>query len=92
MGSQRLLEFADKGELQDRELWYPTVTATNTRGASTALVGSLQTIVDSIVDYVDLGCELIFVREDENLNDAIDYGCYLLPWVREELKRMVEAS
>jgi alkanesulfonate monooxygenase len=86
VGSQRLLEIAARGEVQDRALWYPTVTATNARGASTALVGSPQTIADSILDYVDLGCELISIRGYDNLNDAIDYGRYILPRVREGLK------
>jgi alkanesulfonate monooxygenase len=86
VGSQRLLDIAKKGEVQDRALWYPTVTATNARGASTALVGSPQTIIHSILDYVDLGCELISIRGYDNLNDAIDYGRYVLPGVREALK------
>ncbi|KAK0614942.1 luciferase-like domain-containing protein [Bombardia bombarda] len=85
VGSQRLLEIASRGEVQDRALWYPTVTATNARGASTALVGSYKTITDSILDYVDLGCELISIRGYDNLNDAIDYGRYVLPGVREAL-------
>ncbi|KAK5420037.1 hypothetical protein LTR06_001507 [Exophiala xenobiotica] len=85
VGSQRLLEIAKRGEVQDRALWYPTVTATNARGASTALVGSYQTIVDSILDYVRLGCELISIRGYDNLNDAIDYGRYILPGVRANL-------
>ncbi|KAJ9301881.1 hypothetical protein DTO271G3_747 [Paecilomyces variotii] len=86
VGSQRLLEIAARGEVQDRALWYPTVTATNARGASTALVGSPRTLADSIPDYVDLGAELISIRGYYNLNDAIDYGRYILPLVREELK------
>ncbi|KIW17775.1 hypothetical protein PV08_04970 [Exophiala spinifera] len=85
VGSQRLLDIAKRGEVQDRALWYPTVTATNARGASTALVGSYQTVVDSILDYVKLGCELISIRGYDNLNDAIDYGRYILPKVRENL-------
>lgn len=86
VGSQRLLEIAKRGDVQDRALWYPTVTATNARGASTALVGSYQTIVDSILDYVDLGAELISIRGYDNLNDAIDYGRYILPGVRKVLE------
>jgi len=85
-GSQRLLEIAKRGDVQDRALWYPTVTATAARGASTALVGSPQTIIDSIVDYVDLGCDLISIRGYDNFNDAIDYGRYILPGVRQVLK------
>lgn len=87
VGSQRLLEIAKRGEVQDRALWYPTVTATNARGASTALVGSYQTVVDSILDYVDLGAELISIRGYDNFNDAVDYGRYILPPVRAELEK-----
>ena len=86
VGSQRLLEIAARGEIQDRALWYPTVTATNARGASTALVGSPQTVADSLLDYVDLGAELISIRGYDNLNDAVDYGRYVLPIVREGLR------
>ncbi|PWY73036.1 bacterial luciferase-like protein [Aspergillus heteromorphus CBS 117.55] len=91
-GSQRLLDIAAKGEVQDRALWYPTVTATNARGASTALVGSAQTIVDSILDYVDLGADLISIRGYDNLNDAIDYGRYVLPPVRKGLEERLAAK
>ncbi|KAI1249148.1 hypothetical protein MGN70_008757 [Eutypa lata] len=86
VGSQRLLEIAARGEVHDRALWYPTVTATNARGASTALVGSYQTVIDSILDYVDLGAELISIRGYDNLNDAIDYGRYVVPGVRKVLE------
>ncbi|SFL75809.1 LLM class flavin-dependent oxidoreductase [Methylobacterium pseudosasicola] len=87
VGSQRLLDIAARGDVHDRALWYPTVTATNASGASTALVGSPQTIAASILDYVDLGAELISIRGYDNLNDAIDYGRYVLPLVRSELAR-----
>lgn len=87
VGSQRLLAIAERGEVQDRALWYPTVTATNARGASTALVGSPQTLIDSLLDYVDLGASLISIRGYDNLNDAIDYGRYILPGVRAELAK-----
>ncbi|WP_047459183.1 LLM class flavin-dependent oxidoreductase [Rhizobium rhizogenes] len=86
VGSQRLLNIAARGEVHDRALWYPTVTATNARGASTALVGSPQTIADSILDYIDLGADLISIRGYDNLNDAIDYGRYILPLVRSGLE------
>ncbi|EON97094.1 putative alkanesulfonate monooxygenase protein [Phaeoacremonium minimum UCRPA7] len=91
-GSQRLLEIAKRGDVQDRALWYPTVTATNARGASTALVGSPQTLADSILDYVDLGAELISIRGYDNYNDVVDYGRYILPLVREGLKARENGS
>jgi alkanesulfonate monooxygenase len=92
VGSQRLLEIAARGEVHDRALWYPTVTATNARGASTALVGSHETVAESILDYVDLGAELISIRGYDNLNDAIDYGRYVLPKVREGLQERESRS
>jgi alkanesulfonate monooxygenase len=92
VGSQRLQDIASRGEVQDRALWYPTVTATGACGASTALVGSPKTIADSILDYVDLGAELISIRGYDNLNDAIDYGRYVLPLVREGLKEQEDVK
>jgi alkanesulfonate monooxygenase len=90
VGSQRLLEIASRGDVQDRALWYPTVTATNASGASTALVGSPQTVADSILDYIDLGCDLISIRGYDNYNDAVDYGRYVLPLVREGIHQREE--
>ncbi|KAL5337523.1 luciferase-like domain-containing protein [Aspergillus crustosus] len=86
-GSQRLLDIAKKGDVQDRALWYPTVTATNAGGATTALVGTPRVLADSILDYVDLGADLISIRGYDNFNDAVDYGRYILPLVREELEK-----
>ena len=86
VGSQRLLEIAARGEVQDRALWYPTVTATNARGASTALVGSYETAAESLLDYVDLGAELISIRGYDNFNDAVDYGRHILPKIREGVR------
>ncbi|RKN04647.1 LLM class flavin-dependent oxidoreductase [Streptomyces radicis] len=85
VGSRRLLDIADRGELHDRALWTPVATATNARGASTALVGTPETVAAAILDYIDLGAELISIRGYDNLDDAIDYGRYVLPLVRQEL-------
>ncbi|GIG28524.1 LLM class flavin-dependent oxidoreductase [Cellulomonas marina] len=84
-GSQRLLEIAARGDRHDRALWTPTASATGAQGASTALVGTPETVAAAILDYVDLGADLISIRGYDNLNDAIDYGRYVLPLVREEL-------
>jgi alkanesulfonate monooxygenase len=85
VGSQRLLEVAARGELHDRALWTPLVTATNAGGSSTALVGSYETVAQALLDYVDIGCELLSIRGYDPLNDAIDYARYVLPLVRQEL-------
>ena len=85
VGSQRLLEIAARQDVHDRALWTPTAAATGAQGASTALVGTPETVAAAILDYVDLGAELISIRGYDNLNDLIDYGRDLLPLVRQEL-------
>lgn len=85
VGSQRLLDAAARGEVHDRALWTKPAEVTNAAGASTALVGSYETVAAAILDYVDLGADLISIRGYDNLNDAIDYGRYVLPLVRQEL-------
>ncbi|MEV0568804.1 LLM class flavin-dependent oxidoreductase [Dactylosporangium sp. NPDC050588] len=85
VGSQRLLEIAGRKDVHDRALWTPTATATGAAGASTALVGSYETVAAAILDYVDLGADLISIRGYDNLDDAIDYGKYIIPLVRQEL-------
>ena len=85
VGSQRALAFASKSELYDRALWTKTAAATNAAGASTALVGSAETVAAAILDYVDRGASLVSVRGYDTLADAVDYGRHVLPLVREEL-------
>jgi len=85
VGSQRLLDIASRGEVHDRALWMVPAQVTNAQGASTALVGSYETVAAAILDYVDLGADLVSIRGYDNLNDAIDYGQHLLPLVRQEL-------
>src|ERR1700728_1929588 len=85
VGSQRLLEIAARGEAHDRALWMLPAQITGAMGASTALVGSYETVAAAILDYVDLGADLVSIRGYDNLNDAIDYGRYVLPLVRQEL-------
>lgn len=84
-GSQRLLAAAAAGEVHDRALWTPLASATNAAGASTALVGSPETVAAAILDYVELGAEIVSIRGYDNLNDVIAYGEHLLPLVRSEL-------
>ena len=85
VGSQRALEIARRQDRHDRALWTPTTTATGGLGASTALVGSYETVAAAILDYIDLGADLVSIRGYDNINDAIDYGRYVIPLVRQEL-------
>ncbi|OXR40386.1 Alkanesulfonate monooxygenase [Nocardia cerradoensis] len=85
VGSQRALEFAQRQEIYDRALWTRTTAVTNAAGASSALVGSPETVAAAILDYIDLGASLVSIRGYDTLNDVIDYGRYVLPLVRQEL-------
>jgi alkanesulfonate monooxygenase len=84
-GSQRALAFAGKSELYDRALWTKTAAATNAGGASTALVGSPETVAAAILDYIDRGASLVSIRGYDTLADVRDYGRHILPLVRQEL-------
>ncbi|GIM96182.1 LLM class flavin-dependent oxidoreductase [Paractinoplanes toevensis] len=85
VGSQRALAFANRADLYDRALWTRTAAATNAAGASTALVGSPETVAAAILDYVDQGASLVSIRGYDTLADAVDYGRYILPLVRQEI-------
>jgi alkanesulfonate monooxygenase len=86
-GSQRLLEIAERGERFDRALWTPTARATGGAGNSNALVGTPETVAQALLDYVDLGVDIISMRGYDLLGDTIDVGRYVLPIVREEVAK-----
>jgi alkanesulfonate monooxygenase len=85
VGSQRSLSFAERAELYDRALWTRTAAATGGAGAATARVGSPETGAAAILDYIDQGASLVSIRGYDTLADAVDYGRYVLPLVRQEL-------
>src|SRR5882757_9100499 len=86
-GSQRLLAIAEQGERFDRALWTPTAAATGGGGNSTALVGTPETVAEALLDYYDLGVEILSARGYDLLGDAIDFGRYVIPIVVEEVAK-----
>jgi len=87
VGSQRLLAAAARGELHDRALWTAPAAATGAGGNSTALVGTPETVAQALLDYVDLGVTTLLIRGYDPYDDAIDYGRYVLPLVRDEVAK-----
>jgi alkanesulfonate monooxygenase len=85
VGSVRLRAVAERGELHDRALWTPLAKVLGGQGSTTALVGSYETVAAAIVDYVEIGCDLISIRGWDVWNDAHDYARHVLPLVRQEL-------
>ncbi|WP_424214993.1 LLM class flavin-dependent oxidoreductase [Streptomyces sp. BI20] len=86
-GSRRLLAVAEAGERHDRALWTPTAAATGGAGNSNALVGTPETVAQALLDYHDLGVDILSARGYDLLGDAIDFGRHVIPLVREEVAR-----
>ncbi|WP_405577668.1 LLM class flavin-dependent oxidoreductase [Streptomyces sp. NBC_01190] len=92
-GSQRLIAIAERGERYDRALWTPTAAATGGAGNSNALVGTPETVAQALLDYYDLGVDIISARGYDLLGDAIDFGRHVIPLVRAEVaKRDAEGA
>ncbi|MCX4849085.1 LLM class flavin-dependent oxidoreductase [Streptomyces sp. NBC_00893] len=86
-GSRRLLAVAAANDRHDRALWTPTAVETGGAGNSTALVGTPETVAQALLDYYDLGVEIISARGYDLLDDAIDFGRQVIPLVREEVAK-----
>ncbi|MFF4804455.1 LLM class flavin-dependent oxidoreductase [Streptomyces sp. NPDC001351] len=72
-------------EVVDRALWTALASAAGSRSAS--LVGSPDTIVAALLDYVDLGCELFSLRGYDPVVDATALDHHVLPALRQEARR-----
>ena len=55
---------------------------TGAQGNSTSLVGTPEQVVESLLEYHDLGITKFLFRGFDPLEDAIDYGRNLLPLLR----------
>ncbi|WP_029290820.1 LLM class flavin-dependent oxidoreductase [Cellulomonas sp. HZM] len=82
-GSQRLLEIAAQGERFDTALWTATARATGGAGNSNALVGTPETVAQALLAYYDLGVRIVSARGYDLLDDAVDFGRYVIPLVKE---------
>jgi alkanesulfonate monooxygenase len=91
-GSQRLIAIAEESERFDRALWTRTALATGGSGNSNALVGTPETVAQAILDYIDLGVDIISMRGYDLLADAIDVGQQVIPIVREEVAKRDSAA
>ena len=87
VGSQRLLQFAAEGDVLDKRLFTAIARATGAAGSSTALVGTPDQVAESLLDYVDIGADILLIRGFDPYQDAIDYGRDLLPIVHAEVKK-----
>ena len=84
-GSQRLIAVAERGDRFDRALWTATAAVTDGAGNSNALVGTPETVAEALLDYYDLGIEILSARGYDILEDAIEFGRDVIPIVRAEV-------
>jgi len=91
-GTKRLLAAAERGDRHDKYLWFGTATAVGATHDSTSLVGTPDQIVEALLDYYDIGVTTFLNRGYEPLYDAVDYGRWIIPAVREEVRRREEAA
>jgi alkanesulfonate monooxygenase len=93
IGSQRLLEAAERGDILDTRLFTPIAKATGAAGNSTSLVGTPEQVAEAMLAYVDIGVTTLLIRGYDPFADAQDYG-EVIKLVREEIahrKLAVEA-
>jgi alkanesulfonate monooxygenase len=91
-GSQRLIAIAEQGEWYDRCMFTGTALATGGSGNSNALVGTPETVAAAMLDYVDLGCDILSARGYDSLQDTIDFGQQVIPIVRDEVAKRDRAA
>jgi len=91
-GSQRLLAIAEQGDRYDRALWTRPAAVSGGRGNSNALVGTPETVAAALLDYVDLGVDILSARGYDFVNDTVDFGRYVIPIVRQEVARRDAAA
>lgn len=91
-GSQRLLRIAEQGDRYDRALWTKPARAAGGRGNSNALVGTPEQVAAALLDYIDLGVDIISARGYDYVDDTIDFGRYVIPLVRDEVAKRDAAA
>jgi alkanesulfonate monooxygenase len=91
VGSQRLLATAAQGKVVDKRLWTEIAALNGGGGNSTGLVGTPEQVAESLLEYWELGVSTILIRGFDPLEDALEYGRYLIPLVREEVRRRQSA-
>jgi len=91
-GSQRLISIAERGDRYDRALFTGTAAVTGGAGNSNALVGTPETVAAALLDYVELGVDILSARGYDLLEDAIEFGREVIPIVREEVAKRDRAA
>ncbi|HWU01577.1 MAG TPA: LLM class flavin-dependent oxidoreductase [Novosphingobium sp.] len=81
--SARLAEMAARGLIQDSCLWTGIAHATGFRKAASALVGTVETVVEALMAYHALGVRRFLISGFDPLADVRAFGQELIPALRE---------
>ncbi len=92
VGSQRLVDFSKKGDVLDERLYMPIAAATGGAGNTTALVGTAEQVVRSLMGYYKLGCSTILIRGFDPYNDAEYWGKELIPMLKDEVAKYLKTN
>ena len=84
VGDLKQVAVNQHGERHDRALW-TGLSGVTQRGKSSALVGSPDTIVAALLDYVDAGVTTFILDGFHRLRDVPEFGNYILPAFRARL-------
>lgn len=76
----------------DRRLWIGIAQLASGGHSPTALMSTPEQMVDTLLDYHDLGVYNFLIRGLDPLNDAADYGRVLLPIAWEKTMRRAVAE
>ena len=74
---RRLAAAARRGGARRRarpRLYTPIAEATGAHGNTTALVGTVEQVAESLLDYVDIGVTTLLIRGFDPYDDAVAYG------------------
>ena len=92
VGSKRLVDFSERGDILDDRLYMPIAAATGGAGNTTALVGTAEQVVDSLMKYYKLGCTTILIRRFDPYNDAVYWGRHLVPMLQDEVRKYLRRN
>lgn len=85
VGAGKLDAIARRGDVQDERLWLGFTRLVGRGGSTSALVGTVNQVVDGYLHYFDIGARAFYVRGWDIAHDARGYGQELIPHLRSAL-------
>lgn len=82
VGAQRLNAYAHDNDVHDERLWLGFTRLVGRGGSTSALVGTVDQVVEAYLRYYDLGAHAIYLRGWDIAADAEQYGRQLIPALR----------